>query len=117
MEYLFYAFQNQEQIETRAFQYIENVKPLTKNTFQYTPTYKEKEVKTDKKYFKLELIGTYIDDKLSINKDKLFQLGFTATLGLIKKVEKLESENDTLENRVIELEYQLNLIKEHLNLE
>tara|TARA_B100000470_G_scaffold213670_1_gene194357 strand:- start:353 stop:2083 length:1731 start_codon:yes stop_codon:yes gene_type:complete len=115
-EYLFYAFQNQEQIDTRAFQYIENVKPLTKNTFTFSPVYKEKEIKKDKEYFKLELIGTYTNDKLGINKDKLFQLGFSATLGLIKKVEKLETENEILEARIIDLETELNMIKEHLNL-
>ena len=35
----------------------------------------------------------------------------------INRIKILENENDTLENRVIELEYQLNLIKQHLNIE
>jgi hypothetical protein len=108
-EYLFYVWQNQEQIDLKLNQHIENVKPLTKNTFQYKPTYEANEPKTDKKYFKLELIGSYIDDKLSINKDKLFQLGWSATLGLIKKVEVLEAENIKLKNDI-------EIIKQHLNL-
>ena len=108
-EYLFYVWQNQEQIDKKINQHIENVKPLTKNTFQFTPTYEENEKKQDKKYFKLELIGSYVDDKLSINKDKLFQLGWSATLGLINKVETLETENTKLKNDI-------ELIKQHLNL-
>ena len=108
-EYLFYIWRNQEEIDNKVNQHIENVKPLTKNTFQFTPQYEEKEVKTDKKYFKLVLVGTYVKDKLGINKDKLFQLGFTATLGLINKVEKLEEENTKLKNDI-------ELIKQHLNL-
>ena len=46
---------------------------------------------------------------LCINKDKLFQLGWTATLGLINKVETLEEENAKLKNDI-------ELIKQHLNL-
>jgi hypothetical protein len=70
IKYLFYGFR--EGVEQ--FDYMENIKPTSNNTFTYTPTIiKNQEPPT---YIKLVLVGTYTDDKLGVSKDKLFQLGF-----------------------------------------
>ena len=65
--------------------------------------------------------GVFVDDLLktetSIILGNTYHLLLRPGVQILnRKIEKLEKENDILENRVIELETELNLIKEHLNL-
>jgi len=98
IKYLFYGFP----IGVEQFNYLENIEPITNNTFSYTPSIiKNEEPPT---YIKLVLVGTYTDDKLGVSKDKLFQLGFAGVRGLIDENEKMKNENETLKNRIDILE-------------
>ena len=102
IKYLFYAFR--EGVEQ--FDYLENIKPTTNNTFTYTPTIiKNEESPT---YIKLVLVGTYTDDKLGVSKDKLFQLGFAGVRGLITENETLKSRIDILEENQKKIIQKLN---------
>jgi hypothetical protein len=61
IKYLFYGFR--EGVER--FDYMENIKPTSNNTFTYTPTIiKNQEQPT---YIKLVLVGTYTNDKLGVS--------------------------------------------------
>jgi hypothetical protein len=102
VKYLFYGFRE----GVSQFDYMENIKPTTNNTFTYTPTIiKNEEPPT---YIKLVLVGTYTDDKLGVSKDKLFQLGFAGVRGLI-------DENETLKDRIKVLEENQKKIIQKLN--
>ena len=102
IKYLFYGFP----IGVEQFNYLENIEPITNNTFTYTPPIiKNEEPPT---YIKLVLVGTYTDDKLGVSKDKLFQLGFAGVRGLI-------TENETLKNRIDILEENQKKIIQKLN--
>jgi hypothetical protein len=103
IKYLFYAFREGVQ----QFDYLENIEPESNNVFKYTPPVVKNE--EPPVYVKLVLVGTYTDDKLGVNKDKLFQLSFSGIIGLINENENMKKEIDLLKN-------ELNLIKQHLNL-
>ena len=90
-------------------------KPLTVNTFKNPFTTLE-DNKTKIIYSKIELIGELVSDCKNVSKEKLVAGAYGGLQILNRKIKKLEEKNDILENRVIELENQLNLIKEHLNL-
>ena len=100
-KYLFYAFK-----EDDLFDYIENIKPLSNNTFIYKRTKIKGQTLPD--YYKLVVVGTYTDDKLGVNKDKLFQLSFSGIIGLI-------NENEILKNRIDILEENQKNIIQKLN--
>jgi len=103
IKYLFYAFREGVQ----QFDYLENIEPESNNVFKHTPPVVKNE--EPPVYVKLVLVGTYTDDKLGVNKDKLFQLSFSGIIGLINENENMKKEIDLLKN-------ELNLIKQHLNL-
>jgi len=102
IKYLFYGFP----IGVEQFNYLENIEPITNNTFSYTPSIiKNEEPPT---YIKLVLVGTYTDDKLGVSKDKLFQLGFAGVRGLI-------DENEKMKNEILELKENQKKIIQKLN--
>jgi hypothetical protein len=102
IKYLFYGFK--EGVEQ--FDYIENIEPISNNTFTYTPAVvKEQEAPV---YVKLVLVGTYTDDKLGVSKDRLFQLGFAGVRGLI-------DENEKMKNEILELKENQKKIINKLN--
>lgn len=101
IKYLFYAFKENDEL----FDYLENIKPTTINTFSYKPS-ENKPV-----YVKLVLVGTYTNDKLGVSKEKLFQLGFSGVNGLIienenlkKEITELNAKYESLLSRIIKLE-------------
>lgn len=94
IKYLFYAFKENDDL----FDYLENIKPSTINTFQYKPSEKNKPI-----YVKLVLVGTYTNDKLGVSKEKLFQLGFSGVNGLIIENENMKKEITELKNEITDL--------------
>ena len=83
-------------------------KPLTSNTFENQFI--------DITYSKIELIGTVLDDCKNVSKEKLVSGAYAGVQILNRKIQTLENENQTLEARIIDLETELSLIKDHLNI-
>ena len=76
-------------------------------------TDEENEFKEDEKLF---CYGYEVDDFQTVEYQAITSLAYGA-LQEVDRIQQSQSQYiDTLENRVIELEYELNLIKEHLNL-
>ena len=92
-EYLLYGYTDINDIN---YKHLEEIKPITINSF--------KNPHKDCKYIKLVIVGTYIDDKLSINKDKLFQVFCGGVIALKHKYESVNIKNNDLENKYNNLE-------------
>ena len=101
--YYYYAYPS----DNSSFRTMEN-KPLSSNTF--------KNEFVDVVYNKIELIGTVLDDCKNVSKEKLVAGAYAGVQILNRKIQNLETENQTLQARVIDLETELNLIKDHLGL-
>ena len=101
--YYYYAYPS----DNSSFRTMEN-KPLSSNTF--------KNEFVDVVYNKIELIGTVLDDCKNVSKEKLVAGAYAGVQILNRKIQTLETENQTLQARVIDLETELNLIKDHLGL-
>ena len=63
----------------------------------------------ERKYIKLVLVGEYVDDRMAISKEKLTQLNWTATLGLIDKVREQEQQVIFLTDKLDSLMKYLNI--------
>ena len=97
-EYLLYGYTNNTE-----YKHLEEIKPLTTNTF--------KNPHKDSVYTKLVIVGTYIDDKLSISKEKLYQVFCGGVIALKHKYESVNIKNNELENKVTILETELEIEK------
>lgn len=97
-QYKFYAFTSDVE-----FDYIENVSLVDNNTFFYKTENKQRE------YIKLILVGEYVDDRMALSKEKLTQLNWCGTLGLIDKVREQEAQILLLTDKLDKLLLNLNI--------
>jgi len=89
-EYLIYGYTDINDIN---YKHLEEIKPITINSF--------KNPHKDYEFVKLVIVGTYIDDKLSISKEKLFQVFCGGVIALKHKYEQLENQDFTGKHRCI----------------
>ena len=98
-QYKFYAFTSETQ-----FDYLENITVANKNNWfrqaKYNNEFFYKTENKDKKYIKLALVGEYVDDRMAISKEKLTQLNWAATLGLIEKDKEQQVQIKTLTEQI-----------------
>lgn len=107
-QYKFYAFTSETE-----FDYLENITAVDKHNWfrqaKYNNEFFYKTENKDKKYIKLVLVGEYVDDRMAISKEKLTQLNWAGTLGLIDKVRDQEDQIKTLTDKI-------DLMMNHLNI-
>ena len=87
-EYLFYGY-----TDNTNYKHLEEIKPITINSF--------KNPHKDCQFIKLVIVGTYIDDKLSVSKEKLFQVFCGGVLALKHKYEQLKNQYFTGKHRCV----------------
>ena len=75
-------------------QHLENVEPLTFNSFKW-------KFPTGSNIARVIIIGEYVDDFVTIKKDKLYALGWAGINALISKNEDLQVRVNTLESELV----------------